>query len=125
MPTGMPTGTTTSDAGGPPPPPHDGGGPPPPQDSGMQSSAPTWTQLYDKYLASGTVGQCGGCHSSMHSASGSYSYMQQRGQIPGIGDPAQSCLTWLGGNMPPGGPSSTGTAAADFEAWKAAGALNN
>jgi hypothetical protein len=51
--------------------------------------------------------------------------MQQRGQIPGIGDPNLSCLSWMGGNMPPGGPGSNAQGTADFEAWKAAGAQNN
>jgi hypothetical protein len=35
-----------------------------------------------------------------------------------------SCLTWFGGNMPPGG-SSDPKAVADFTAWAAAGAPNN
>jgi hypothetical protein len=36
----------------------------------------------------------------------------------------QSCLTWFGGNMPPGGGSDS-QAVTDLDAWVAAGAQNN
>jgi hypothetical protein len=49
-----------------------------------------------------------------------------------MGNPPQltrsgSCLTWYGGNMPPGGPGASKMAQAvtDMNAWAAAGAQNN
>jgi hypothetical protein len=36
----------------------------------------------------------------------------------------KSCLTWFGGDMPPGGGSDA-QAVTDLDAWVAAGALNN
>ena len=52
------------------------------------------------------------------------------GQIDGtsgsaIADPSQSILSWMGGNMPKGGPSSNAAATTDIEAWAAAGAQND
>ncbi len=99
---------------------------------GGGGTAPTFTQIYTSYLASGTVGNCGasGCHSQMRSASGAYSWLEGKGQINGksssaLGDPSQSILSWMGGDMPRSGPSSDATATADIEAWAKAGAANN
>jgi hypothetical protein len=66
----------------------------------------------------------------MKSASGAYSWLESKGQIDGtsssaLGDPSQSILSWMGGNMPRGGPSSDAAATADIEAWAKAGAANN
>ncbi|MGH7328392.1 MAG: hypothetical protein ACREJX_08585, partial [Polyangiaceae bacterium] len=101
-------------------------------DSGSSGSAPTWTDLFNSYLASGTEGRCGdsGCHSQMRSASAAYSWLQGKRQINGtssaLGDPSSSILSWMGGgSMPPHGPTSDATAASAFEAWTAAGAPNN
>ncbi len=123
-----------SDSGSPPPPPGDSGGPPPPVDAGTDTAppppppAPTWTQIYDNYLKGGTVGNCGLCH-GLSSPSAAYSYLQGRGQISGTSsalvNPSYSDLSWFGGNMPPGGPSSDAKAQSDMQAWAAAGALNN
>jgi len=63
----------------------------------------------------------------MGSASASYSWLQGRGYIQGASttlDGSGSCLSWFGGNMPPGG-SSNAQAVTDISAWAAAGALNN
>jgi hypothetical protein len=80
-------------------------------------------------LKSGTVGNCPHCHSSTGSASGAFSWLQGKGYVgganPALTDPAQSCLTWYGGNMPTGGPSSNASAVNDMNAWAAAGAKNN
>jgi hypothetical protein len=114
----------------------DAAAPPPPQDSGSQSqdtgqqaSAPTWTQLFTLYLAGGTVGNCGTCHSEMGSATKAYSWLEGKHQLPGpnpgLVDPNSSYLTWYGGDMPPGGPSSEPTAVMQMNAWAAAGAPNN
>ena len=64
----------------------------------------------------------------MNSASGSYSWLSSQGYIRGTGSVlvgAGSCLTWYGGNMPPGGPRSNAQATSDMNAWAAAGAMNN
>ncbi len=83
------------------------------------SSAPTWTYLYTTYLAEGsTIGDCdGSCHhhSECSSASACFNW---------IGNDIQR-LSWEGGNMPPGGPSSDAQAEADFAAWQAAGGQDN
>lgn len=101
-------------------PPHDSAPPPPP--------APTWTQIFTSYLASGTKGNCNGCH-SMSSPSQAYSWLSGRGQVggssPALTDSNNSCLSWYGGNMPPGGPSSDSTATQQMNAWAAAGGLDN
>jgi hypothetical protein len=91
-------------------------------------AAPTWSALYTEYLATGTEGNCQGCHAGqMGSASASYAFLQGKGYISGTGSSLvknSSCLSWFGGNMPPGGPSDA-TAAAAMSAWVAAGAQND
>jgi hypothetical protein len=90
--------------------------------------APTWTQIYTKYLANGAVGTCGRCHNQMNTAAGSYSWLSSSRYISGTASPLAkngSCLTWFGGNMPPGGPRSDAQAVSDMDAWAAAGAKNN
>jgi hypothetical protein len=112
----------------------DGGGGGATTDSGTVSSgpAPTWTQIYTSYLGTGTEGGCNksGCHSEMSSASAAYTWLEGKGQIDGtsaseIADPNQSILSWMGGDMPKGGPSSDATATSEIEAWAKAGAQNN
>jgi hypothetical protein len=99
----------------------DSGGPPPP-------TAPTWSTIFTKYLASGTGGRCDSCHSEGSSAKNLYSWLQGRGYISGTSSSlvssSSSCLSWYGGNMPPSGPSNA-SAVSDMNAWAAAGALDN
>jgi hypothetical protein len=95
--------------------------------SSSGGAAPTWTAIYDAYLAKGTVGNCRSCHSQATSASGTYSWLQTTGYIGGTTSTlvrGGSCLTWFGGNMPPGGRSDP-MAVSDMTAWAAAGAPNN
>jgi hypothetical protein len=65
----------------------------------------------------------------MSTASKGYTWLTGKGYIRAskapLADPAQSCLSWLGGSMPPSGPSSNSAATADLTAWAAAGAPNN
>jgi hypothetical protein len=64
----------------------------------------------------------------MNSASGSYSWLKSQRYINGTSSPlagSGSCLSWFGGNMPPGGSRSDSQASVDFKAWAAAGAMNN
>jgi hypothetical protein len=64
----------------------------------------------------------------MASPSGAYSYLQGKRYISGTSSTlakSGSCLSWFGGNMPPGGPRTNAQATADFQAWAAAGAQNN
>ena len=99
-------------------------------------SAPTWTQLFNNYLAAGTIGNCGAaspCH-------------QVDGNLGGNCGTAGDCWTWIGlqgqggladcqggglfswdvhGYMPQNGPTSEPQAEADFTAWIAAGSLDN
>lgn len=88
----------------------------------------TWTYLVGTYLAKGKLGNCAGCHSQFASPAKAYSYLAGKGYITAGTKPAlissQSCLSWYGGTMPPGGPSSA-AAVKDFDAWAAAGSKNN
>jgi hypothetical protein len=88
-------------------------------------AAPTWTQLHTLYLKSGTIGNCPHCHSSTSSASSAFTWIKGKGYSPAaLVDKNQSCLSWFGGNMPSSGVTSA-AAAKDFNAWFAAGGLNN
>jgi hypothetical protein len=89
------------------------------------AAAPTWTKIYTTYLASSTAGRCSDCHGSCSTASGCYNWLKGKSQIPDIADPNYSCLSWLGGNMPPRGPKSNAASASDLAAWSAAGGQNN
>jgi hypothetical protein len=96
------------------------------------SQAPTWTQLYDAYLKDGTPGNCAhaGCHQSdMTSPSATFAWLMSQNQVggtqPALLDPSSSCFTWLGGDMPPGGPSTDPSAQNDFDLWLKAGAKDN
>jgi hypothetical protein len=92
------------------------------------SGAPTWTMLYTEYLKPGTPGNCNtACHFQMSSAGSAYTYLKGQGYINGTGSilaKTGSCLSWYGGNMPPGGPRNM-QAVTDFDAWAAAGAMDN
>jgi hypothetical protein len=138
VPLGGPFGGTVPssimDAGGPP----DGDGVLPASAtageglSGSSSQAPTWTQLFNAYFAAGKVGNCAhsGCHQAyMTSPSAAFSWLRSEDQVggsqPELADPNSSCLSWLGGDMPPGGPESNPTAVTDFDLWLKAGAQNN
>lgn len=88
--------------------------------------APTWTYLYDTYLAeTGTPGSCdGSCHhhSQCGSASACYSWIGT-GYNLGTGG---NLFSWDSqGWMPTHGPSSEPQADTDFDAWIAAGSKNN
>jgi hypothetical protein len=101
--------------------------------SGNSMKAPTWTELFNGYLAAGKVGNCahsGSCHQNvMRSPRAAFSWLQAQGQLsgsePGITDPTSSCFSWLGGDMPPDGPASDPIVERDFELWVKDGAKNN
>jgi hypothetical protein len=76
-------------------------------------------------MKSGTIGNCSHCHGSTSSASGCFNYIKGRGYSPAeMVDPNNSPLSWFGGNMPNSGTQSA-AAVKDFNAWYAAGGLNN
>jgi hypothetical protein len=85
--------------------------------------APTWSAIFSSYLT-----MCKTCHIEMNSASSAYSWLQSQDFIDGafspLVSPAQSCLSWYGGDMPPGGTDNA-AAVTEMDAWAAAGALNN
>jgi hypothetical protein len=100
--------------------------------TGGSSQPPTWAQLFSGYLAVGKVGNCGhsGCHpGTMNTPSAAYAWLTMEHQLsgpqPALTDPSSSCFTWLGGDMPPGGPLANPVAEKDFDAWVKAGAKNN
>jgi len=65
----------------------------------------------------------------MGTATAAYSYLKGKGYINGAGSTlvknGSSCLSWYGGFMPPGGPSSLSSATTDMNAWATAGAQDN
>jgi hypothetical protein len=88
------------------------------------NAAPTWTALYGKYLAKDTVGDCASCHVAAATADGAYAWLAQQQYMTGtpyLVDPKASCFSWLGGDMPPDGPSSYLRAQREFQAWANAG----
>ncbi len=97
-------------------------------DSTAAAPAPTWSMLYRKYLAKGTVGDCASCHAEAATPARAYAWLaaQQYMQAspPYLIDPRSSCFSWLGGDMPPNGPSSYAGALTDFEDWASAGATS-
>jgi hypothetical protein len=95
----------------------------------------TWSGIYAAYLGSGTIGHCSGCHNEqgrivpLNSASVAYDSLVSVGQINGTSSPigmrGMSRLSWLGGDMPPNGPTVAPDAEQAITAWVAAGAPNN
>jgi polyvinyl alcohol dehydrogenase (cytochrome) len=95
----------------------------------------TWSDIYATYLGPGTIGHCSGCHSGtgrvvpLDSALVAYQSLQSVGQITGtdspIGRAGLSRLSWMGGDMPPNGPTIAPDAEQAIEAWVAAGAPND
>ena len=63
----------------------------------------------------------------MGTATKAYSYLSSYidGTSSRLVVQGKSCLTWFGGDMPPGGSSSNSQGVSDLEAWVAAGAQNN
>jgi hypothetical protein len=111
------------DATTPPPDPALSGGP------GAQGEPGSWTRLFSVYLAAGTVGNCPTCHSEMSGPSAAYQWLVTEGYLgkptPSLTNHGTSCLSWYGGNMPPGVQRPNDTIAQNFDAWVQAGALNN
>lgn len=103
-------------------PPTTGGG----SGAGEQGS---WTGIFNRYLATDTVGNCTTCHTEMSSPSASFQWLQEDGYV-GAADPlltsqGASCLSWYGGDMPPGTPVANPDAVRELTLWAAAGARNN
>lgn len=88
-------------------------------------AAPKWSDIYTRYLATGTVGHCGACHAQITSAPSAYSYISTFAFINGTQSTISSLFAWSGGPMPPGAAITNAQAASDVTAWIAAGALDN
>jgi hypothetical protein len=92
-------------------------------DGAGASNAPPWSTLFSRYFTT-----CKTCHVQMAGARSGYLWLRSQGFIqtpnPSLVDPSLSCLSWYGGNMPPGGGSNA-AAVADMDAWAAVGALDN
>ena len=88
----------------------------------------TWTHIFSVYLAEGTIGNCTPCHREMRDAPASFTWLEEQGYV-GEADPTlttdRSCLTWFGGNMPPGTPVLSEEAVAEMNEWVKTGARNN
>jgi hypothetical protein len=89
----------------------------------------TWTGIFNRYLAAGTSGNCTTCHAEMSSPSAAFQWLEQDGYVGGP-DPlltsnGASCLSWFGGDMPPGAPTPNADAVTELTAWAAAGATND
>jgi hypothetical protein len=106
------------------------------------SDAPTWTEIYNKYLGPGTPGHCsgtGGCHTNLRGGfkCGRDKETCYQGLVAaGLIDPnnptqsplaieGESPLVWLGGGMPLDSAAPNPEAAAAIKAWVAAGAKND
>jgi hypothetical protein len=89
--------------------------------SSVATTTPTWAALYSRYLAEGTVGDCASCHAQAATPDGAYAWLAQQqymaGSPPYLVDPRSSCFSWIGGDMPPDGPTSYTRARREFEAW--------
>lgn len=90
---------------------------------------PTWADIFAVYLAQGTIGYCTDCHPEMSDAPASFSWLEEQGYVGGP-DPlltsgGSSCLSWYGGNMPPGAPVLSEEAVKHMNAWAKAGGSNN
>jgi hypothetical protein len=94
----------------------------------------TWTHIFTLYMAEGTFGNCTDCHPEMSDAPKSYQWLADQdymgGSTPPLTDRGSSCLSWYGGDMPPGAipPDQKAVAemaAMEMNAWAAAGGKNN
>jgi hypothetical protein len=94
-------------------------------DAASAAPAATWSFLYARYLAAGTVGDCGSCHAEAATPKKAYAWLAAQQYMAGSGpyliDPRASCLSWLGGDMPPDGPTKYARATRDFASWASAG----
>ncbi|HEX4337487.1 MAG TPA: hypothetical protein VH062_16345 [Polyangiaceae bacterium] len=103
--------------------------PTPPVMPGAISGAPgTWTHIFTAYLQTGAVGNCTYCHPQMADPAKSYKWLDGEGYMDGKGSPlvtSDSCLSWYGGDMPPGTPPAAADAKAEMDTWAAAGAHND
>ena len=97
---------------------------------GGGTTAPTWTQLYNGYFASGTSGNCVSCHGagtspSYNSASTMCSALKNRGFISNGTATLNLLLRWFnqGGTMPSNSNATPANAVADITAWQNAGAV--
>jgi hypothetical protein len=92
-------------------------------DGAPATTGPTFSTLFNAYLTG-----CKMCHTQTNSSNATYLWLRSQGYItgssPALVSTSQSCLSWYGGNMPPGGGDDA-TAVTDMNAWAAAGALNN
>lgn len=90
---------------------------------------PTWTYLFNTYLAAATPGNCAACHGA------GYYYgscddpvdcyeLIGNGQYGGLST-GGGFFSWDLGGMPPSGPTSLPQADIDFAAWIAAGSQDN
>jgi hypothetical protein len=81
---------------------------------------PTWTQLYDKYLVAGAIGDCAdsACHTEMPTPPIAFSWLTSQGFPP-------SELVAPGSPFGFPNPIMSASAVQDFTAWAMAGAQNN
>ena len=90
---------------------------------------PTWTYLWNTYLAAGTPGDCSACHmagyyyGSCDDPVDCYDFIGN-GQWGGL-TAGGGLFTWDNGYMPPSGTTSLPQADIDFGAWIAAGSPDN
>ena len=97
---------------------------------GTGTSAPTWTQLYTNYFATGTAGNCASCHGSgtqptFNSAATLCAALKNSGYIGNGTATLENLLKWFnnGGGMPANNNPTPANAVADITAWQNAGAV--
>ena len=100
----------------------------------MNAAAPSgvpgsWTHIFTTYMAEGTFGNCTHCHPEMKDAPSSYKWLDDQeymgGSSPPLTDRGASCLSWYGGDMPPGAQPPKPEAVMEMDAWAMAGGHNN
>jgi hypothetical protein len=104
--------------------------PVPPRDGNVVfSDPPAFNEIYAAYLGPATIGYCTDCHPEMTDAPASFTWLEEHGYVGGpdplLTNEGSSCLSWYGGNMPPGTPVLSDEAVKHMTAWAKAGGANN
>jgi hypothetical protein len=102
--------------------------PRPPTGAGPSGAQGTWTHIFTTYMAAGTFGNCTPCHKEMSNASKSYKWLADQGYMGGTAPSltgSSSCLSWYGGDMPPGKQPPLDAAVEEMNLWAKMGGRND
>ena len=93
----------------------------------------SWLHIYYAYFVENAVGNCtaAGCHQTeMADPTKAYNWLVDEGYIgvspPPLAQDGSSCLSWYGGDMPPGlAPAAPDSLKSELMTWAAAGGRND